>query len=436
MLAYFGVFIVLAMLRNAIVFLITSLSYSQGFFKGRPSLPTRLFQRFIVYPATFSQSHLSRPKFFGITFSIPTRAQSWTVLGYIILTIGLSLSCYTNKVFNENVWWPGDEASQLQRYLADRSGIMAVSQIPFIFLFAGRNNILLWLTGWSYQTFNAYHKWTSRVMWALAVVHGVTYTVTSVRSGDLSEEYAETYWRWGVVAVTSGSLILFLGVHNFRKVAYEIFLVIHIVLVAIFIGGLWWHMNRLGWMEYIYCSIAVWAFDRFIRLIRVTYFNAGFLSHSSAEISIVDGCSDPLLLIKVSTVRKAIATPGQYFFLHIGTIAPWSAHPFTVLEQDENGDYILVARVHKGLTQKLHDRAIAAASTSNTDLHLSYDLRPTTPKCVVRAGIDGLYGKSAPVRLYDTVLLIAGGVGITGCFSYWKYLLQHTHRTTRHVKLV
>ena len=39
-----------------------------------------------------------------------------------------------------------------------------------------RNNVLLWLTGWNFSTFNAFHRWTARVATVEAALHGIAYT--------------------------------------------------------------------------------------------------------------------------------------------------------------------------------------------------------------------------------------------------------------------
>jgi Ferric reductase like transmembrane component len=40
-----------------------------------------------------------------------------------------------------------------------------------------RNNVLLWVTGWSFSTFNKFHKWVARVVTVEAILHSIGYTV-------------------------------------------------------------------------------------------------------------------------------------------------------------------------------------------------------------------------------------------------------------------
>lgn len=40
-----------------------------------------------------------------------------------------------------------------------------------------RNNLLMWLTGWDFGTYNNFHRWVARVATVQAIVHSVAYTV-------------------------------------------------------------------------------------------------------------------------------------------------------------------------------------------------------------------------------------------------------------------
>lgn len=85
---------------------------------------------------------------------------------------------------------------------------MAVSNIPIIWLFSGRNNILIWLTGWSFQTFNLYHRHIARVTVLLAIGHGSAYTheaLTTIEdTGETlyAKDLREGWFVWGITVST------------------------------------------------------------------------------------------------------------------------------------------------------------------------------------------------------------------------------------------
>lgn len=66
---------------------------------------------------------------------------------------------------------------QLLRYVSDRTGIIAYANFPLIWLFGMRNDLLLWITGWDFGTYNNFHRWVARVATVQAVIHSVGYTI-------------------------------------------------------------------------------------------------------------------------------------------------------------------------------------------------------------------------------------------------------------------
>jgi hypothetical protein len=72
------------------------------------------------------------------------------------------------------------------RYVSDRTGIISFVNFPLIWLFGMRNNVLLWLTGWDFGTYNNFHRWVARVATVQAIVHSIGYTVLVCRGEMMS----------------------------------------------------------------------------------------------------------------------------------------------------------------------------------------------------------------------------------------------------------
>ena len=66
--------------------------------------------------------------------------------------------------------------SQIFEVVTDRTGILAVANMPMVWLFASRNNVFLWLTGWNFASYNYFHRWVSRIVTLEAIVHSIGYT--------------------------------------------------------------------------------------------------------------------------------------------------------------------------------------------------------------------------------------------------------------------
>lgn len=59
---------------------------------------------------------------------------------------------------------------------------MSFANFPLLLLFAGRNNILIWATGWSFATLNCFHRHVARIATLQAVAHSILYFVICIRS--------------------------------------------------------------------------------------------------------------------------------------------------------------------------------------------------------------------------------------------------------------
>ncbi|OKL56846.1 hypothetical protein UA08_07986 [Talaromyces atroroseus] len=111
-------------------------------------------------------------------FDLPTRIDAILVVGYWILSI--MLMSITYYLSNDNIYWP-DPSRQLLRYIADRTGIMSFANLFLILIFAGRNNILIWSTGWSFAKFNIFHRHVAWIATLQAVIHTLAYLTLFVR---------------------------------------------------------------------------------------------------------------------------------------------------------------------------------------------------------------------------------------------------------------
>lgn len=109
-----------------------------------------------------------------------------------------------------------NSSDQIWTYVSDRTGILSVANLPILWLFAGRNDVFLWLTGWNFGTFNMFHRWVARVSTVEAIVHSIAYTYIYAKGisivpigrssiylflvdGYLAEGYKEKFFYCGVV---------------------------------------------------------------------------------------------------------------------------------------------------------------------------------------------------------------------------------------------
>lgn len=68
---------------------------------------------------------------------------------------------------------------------------MAFANLPLLWLFGGRNNILIWATGWSFATYNIFHRHVARVATFQALAHATLYLVIYFKGGLIGFVFPE-----------------------------------------------------------------------------------------------------------------------------------------------------------------------------------------------------------------------------------------------------
>ncbi|KAJ5638314.1 hypothetical protein N7490_008193 [Penicillium lividum] len=397
------------------------------------------------------------------TFS--NRAEALAVGGFWILSIVLSLVGY--RTFTGNIYWP-DVTSQLLRYSADRTGIMAFANLPLLWLFGGRNNILIWATGWSFATYNIFHRHVARVATLQALAHTTLYLVIYFRANKLWKVFYKVYILWGILAVLVMFLLLLTSLDRLRFSSYEVFLIIHVVLSVLTLVGCFYHTTIFEgheYWQYLWPSVGIWAFDRFLRVVRLCYCNVhvgltgrNLIRTSSGQMT-YDEETD-VVRLEVSLATPLLRpTPGDYFFLYQPfRWTGWESHPFTVGAWSSHFGSMSSSKMSRKSNESLsvsqipllpsesHDQAdqipTEESNTANVPLFKAifwirpYDgwtrqlrqqcLRSKSQPVNTTILLEGPYGHHFPLWKYESVLMIAGGTGIASAVPYLQDHLQRS----------
>ncbi|TID23948.1 hypothetical protein CANINC_003109 [Pichia inconspicua] len=278
-----------------------------------------------------------------------------------------------------------------QRAVADRTGIMSFGKIPLLILFAGRNNFLLWVTGWSYSTFLHFHKIVAYWMALDALIHSVAWTC--IESGRYVRNLKQTYFACGVAATVICFVMIGATLYPLRRFYYEYFLTLHIIFAIAFIIMCWYHCNILGWMEWLVAACAVWFFDRLVRVIRCAAFG-----WRTATVTVV---GDEMFKVEVPKPIWWFHKPGTYCYVYFAGWIFWENHPFTTVLEDNN--ICAYIKVKKGVTYRIWNKLNANGGSMQW-----------------KVNFEGPYGgEMAPaIRKYNDVLLIAGGSGVPGILEH------------------
>lgn len=405
--AYWALVFLIAALCNWLVVIFPNM---RNFFNGRVS---KAWRKYVTLPALVRRKKTNHQHFFGIlNFLVPTRLESIIIFGFFWVTFICNALCY-HWVAGDPVF--GSKYNAFLRYVADRSGIIGTLLLPLLILTGGRNNFLQWVTRWKFSTFITYHRWIGRVILALFFVHSIAFTCIFINNGNYAESMKEKNATFGTAGTVIMVLLCVQGLLVLRREFYEIFLVIHIILAITFIIVTWAHLKMRLHMDWIFASIAIWSFDRFARLVRMSSFGA-----PKASVTLL---SDDCLRVEVKKPRYWPSVPGGYAWVYFGhSWYFWQSHPFSFLDSTiEENKIVFILKAKKGITNHLKEKLNGAPGKT----------------CTIRVCVEGPYGGSNHVKKHDNVVFVAGGNGISGIFSECYALAKKSAENSKQkIKLI
>ncbi|KAL4946174.1 hypothetical protein BDV06DRAFT_161105 [Aspergillus oleicola] len=387
-----------------------------------PAHPTLAkIKKHIVYAPLFRNRHnrefqLSSAVNMG---TLPSRFHMFIIIG--IIAMNVTLCCVTMPYKSE----PDSVAS----LIVSRTGIMAtVNLIPLV-LTAGRNNPLITLLEVPYDTFNLIHRWLARIVVCEALAHTFAWAIPKAQEsgwGAAAESFAHSdFIRSGLIATCAFTALMVHSPSAVRHAFYETFLHLHIAFVIVSFAFLWVHLDGRNSQNFLLSSIILWALERFARLVIIVYRNIG----GRATKAVVEALPGDALRVTLKLSRPWHFEPGQHLYLYIPAIGWWMSHPFSVgwsdvedVMSDEKSlpmshrdvygpqqtTISLLIRRRTGFTDKLFQRAVSSVDCKTT----------------LTAFAEGPYGSIHSMDSYGSVMLFAGGVGITHLVPFCRHLVQ------------
>ena len=387
---------------------------------------------YLVYPGVVG-TYQVRPLPY-LLGNAPTVGQSLYIALMVILSVVLTgVSYKTTQLFT----WYETQHQQVLAFVMYRTGIQAFALAPLVVLFSSRNNILLWLSNWSHSTYLLLHRWIARIFGIQVLLHSILALALYINTGSYSSEEKLPYWIWGAVATVAVSIMLVASGLYVRRWSYEIFLITHIVLAVIVIVGCWYHVDlrferRWGYEMWLYAVCAVWFFDRLARVLRIL--KTGVRRAKVADVG------DGFVRVDVEGIRWG-AAPGQHvyaFFPSLNPLRPWENHPFSVLPTSilRSSNHSLSAKnsdltagtehsdveKHEGTTIRTKTM-LGSTTTAGLTLFIKKSTGMTKSLKAhnsLLTFLDGPYPNNSTKSILrcDRLLLIGGGIGITGLLSW------------------
>lgn len=400
---------------------VSSLNNSTQHYFASESWRDAFFKRSIQYAPLFRKRHnrefaLSSAVNMG---TLPSRLQLLALATYFATNVAF---CVTDIAFHSNFDTWIDQ-------LRNRSGILAVVNMVPLWLMAGRNNPLIKWLGMSFDTFNLLHRWIGRIVVLEAVTHTLAYWIGSSAENGFAAVFQKTYTvpflLYGFIGTIAFVFLFIQASSVLRHAWYETFKILHIIGAAVALVGTWYHLQAKGLpqLNYLYAVVALWCFDRAARMIRLAYGNLG----AGGSKTLVEALPSNAIRVTITMARPWAFAPGQHAYLYFPSVSWWQSHPFSVGWSEE-------AEMHDGekLTMERND-ILGYRKTS-----MSYIIRARTGftaalykkaaacpegRLETTCYAEGPYGGIHSMSSYGTIMLFAGGVGITQAVPWVRELV-------------
>ncbi|PRT53547.1 Ferric reductase transmembrane component 3 [Wickerhamiella sorbophila] len=387
----------------ALVLLIASIFHYLRLFRPTKNRRTQQtanrIRKYLTLPAVIGDKHHTPYNFLHLFhITAPTRGQALIILLFIVINIISVSICY--DLDDSYPMTFASKGDKIARFLANRTGIIAFTNLPVAVLFACRNNPFIVTTGWPYDTFMLFHRWCARMMVIQSIIHGVLMTWAASQENILIFKWNHVHnWRGGNIAAYFMIFMIFFSIRAVRQRAYEIFLSLHRIFFIIVMVCLIVHCSDFGWMGWIWATVVIYFGEHFLRIARTVY-SGGLVE---AQFSIV---SADAFRIRAYGRRNWVIYPGQYAYIRVfDRHIFWQSHPFSVFQAERgksSNSLELIIKSQNGATKHIYEYLQTQPEGS------------TTYKIL----IEGPYGNYSAISTYDSVLVLAGGIGITAMYSY------------------
>ncbi len=292
-----------------------------------------------------------------------------------------------------------------------RTGYIALAQLPLIFLLAGKNNIIGFLVGSSYERLSWLHRWTARSLFLTVTIHMSFWFRGWARYEYISHKVAtDPITQRGLAAWCILLWIVLSSGAPIRRWSYEIFVLQHVVVVAGFAAAVYLHIPD-DLRVWVWIPIGFAISDRVGRFLSVCYINLAWF-HGKTDESGFWACRASFEPVGSEMTRIIIKnppikwSPGQHVLLSCHSIAPLQSHPFTIASIPQDGRMEFLVKSKSGGTKRYFSHA-----TKRGKLPLVKD--DMNKAQITPIAIEGPYGGLRPLRQFDSVVLIAGGIGST-----------------------
>ncbi|KAH9896468.1 iron reductase [Cubamyces lactineus] len=352
-------------------------------------------------------------------------------LAEVFITCAYIVALYT-WAFVNTTSLTGDKLNV--SYWDNRAGVLGASQLPLVVALGTKNNVLSYITGISYDKLKYIHRMIARTVFVLLWTHGITRLVVLSDPG----QYPNWFIPLGIVAMSAFTILILVSLRPIREKVYELFYYVHVLTVLIILLAAYFHAADMMFGFYIWPCFIIWGLDRATRLVRLIYYNHlyfGFSAASNRLDASVELLSPHLVRLRMKRPPHFRWTPGQEAYLAMPTVSKLivESHPFTIASVDAR--YALVGTQPHDVEKNASESGSDDGTTSYWNelvflIHVREGYTRRLAKSAtkgerVKVLIDGPYGFSPNLDADDTVILIAGGSGVSYTLSTFLGVLSN-----------
>ncbi|KAF0978951.1 hypothetical protein FDP41_002021 [Naegleria fowleri] len=291
-----------------------------------------------------------------------------------------------------------------------------------------RYSVLQVLFGVSFDRAIKFHRWLGILQWWYVTIHGIAMVCYYYNSDTYLVSLASpSYPILGIVAWFFMTCLWLMTFPAIRRKLWEVFLISHIILsILVVIFSIVHGSGYINLLPYMALSIAFYLFDVFLRVV------FGF----GVPTQLVSMEYNEKAEVTTITMRKPFLTfgsnpsHGHFVFLYIPGVSIYQHHPATVssCKTIESSSSMLKK---KELEFTVHIRnfnsgwSLRVANVAKEQAELRKNLQANEDKIIKFCRVEGAYGNlSVPLFQYKTIVLIAGGIGVTPVNAIYSDLLE------------
>jgi hypothetical protein len=379
--------------------------------------------------------------------TLPSRVHTLIIVSYSVMNIIYCLILDYGNTEKGRIW----------AELRGRSGILATVNLVPLVLLAQRNNLAIQFLKVSFDTFNLFHRWLGRLVAFLSLIHVfawlAAYKIDLRDKATIGIFKGDPFLDYGLLALAAIVLLSLHSLSFIRHAFYEVFLHLHQSFAFLAFLGIYVHLDveHLPAYPAILITALAWAGERLWRIGRLVWCN--YSKGFGWTFVIVEALPGRVCRVTFQLPRRITIRPGSHVYAYLPAISGWMSHPFSVAWTNIESEPLVAGHdllpqrpsTPNSLERQSVMNALKDAPTSVSLIMVAregmtkrlYDKARAAPEgyLQLRGFLEGPYAGHDSLVSYGTVVMFAGGGGITHHLIQIRHLLAgaraHTVATRR-----